>query len=200
MECPRAAEGVAVSADDGSRPSVRLPERLDRSARLGPFPSGGGAVRFLVLGGVGAILALAWGPLVWLPFLGGGLFLGVYRFEGEPVDERVLSYARWRWRRFRPSEGPTARTPGGLPGEVRLPSGDWCAGFAAGGMPVAFLPAPAAERVFRLYRDLLRGCELSVSYRSTGPPCASVDFRPGSRRLTRASWRPGRGTASFSSS
>ncbi len=174
-----------MTGTSSSGGTVPLPERLDRPGRFGPFPSGAGAVRFLVVGGVGSIIALEWGALLWLPFLGGGLFLGVYRIDGESPDERLVAYVRWRWRGLSPERPPGGPAPPDDPREAAQVDGAWCGGFVTGGLPVAFLPPADAERLFRSYRELLRTCELDLSIRVDRAPLHVRPLPPGDRSVSR---------------
>jgi hypothetical protein len=148
-------------ASEAAEPIV-LPERLDRPARFGPFPSGSDALKFLVVSAVGAVVALRFGAILWTPFLASGLLLALHRPEGQSLDERVVSYARWRWR------SGHLRTPTSGAASVRgravlaLPSGEIVAALETGGIPIAFLPPTDAQRVFDAYRQLLRRTEARV--------------------------------------
>ncbi|MGI0053181.1 MAG: hypothetical protein ACRECR_02835, partial [Thermoplasmata archaeon] len=66
--------------------TIALPEGFDRKGRLGPFPSGADALKFLLVGAVGAIVALRFGVLLWPPFLAGGFLISVHRSEGGSPD------------------------------------------------------------------------------------------------------------------
>lgn len=166
--------------DDGDRVlHVTLPEGFDRKSRLGPFPSGTDALKFLLIGAAGAIVALRFGVLLWTPFLAGGFLLSVHRTEERSLDERLARYVQWRYRR-RHHRG-TAATPAapGLihpTGPVALP--DEAVVLEAGGIPVAFLPPAEAARIFEVYRTLLRRLEGSLLLRVTSIPLTAPPFRP----------------------
>lgn len=140
-------------------PVVTLPAPVDRTLRLGPFPDARAALRFVLYVAAGAFVAVALGPVAWLPFLGGGFALTVLRPQGRALDEQLGAFVRWRlgprrsgsrgpWRPIAPS----ARA-------ARLRSGRWVAGVAAGGVPVAFLPPADARDLFDAYRRFLRANE-----------------------------------------
>lgn len=120
-------------------------------------------MRFLVLGGVGAVLALEWGTLLWLPFLGGGFLLGTFRIDGEWADERMLARLRWRFGK----RVPAARVdPGSRAARTfQTIGGELWAGLVAGGIPLAFLPAAEAEQLFAAYRDVLRRSDAAIYLR-----------------------------------
>ncbi len=163
-----------MTETDPGLPRVPLPDRLDRPARVGPFASGRDALKFLALGGFGALIALRFGALLWLPFLAAGLLLSVRRPEGESIDEQGAAYLRWRLAGEEPARGeppPTGRAPRRF---GRWPDGGACAGFSTGGIPVAFLPSQEAERLFEAYRDALRGCDLELHLRVGRAPIRLV--------------------------
>lgn len=139
---------------------VGLPEPIGRKARLGPFPSGRDALKFASYAAVGALVAGATTPVLWLPFLLVGFAVSAVRWEGKGLDGHLADYVRFRVRQRRPPR----RTPsGGAPpprGAVaRLPSGRYIAVLATGGVPIAFLPAREARGLFDAFRGLLRSLE-----------------------------------------
>ncbi|MHB8352458.1 MAG: hypothetical protein ACYDFT_07235 [Thermoplasmata archaeon] len=157
---------------------VALPEGFDRKSRLGPFPSGTAALKFLLIGAVGAVLALRFGVLLWTPFLAGGFLLSVHRSEERSLDERLVGYARWQFRRRRRrgSSSPSMGAAPNRPGHGEPP--DRAIGLEAGGIPVAFLPPSDAARIFDAYRTLLRRLEGSLLLRVTSIPLTAQPFRP----------------------
>jgi hypothetical protein len=159
-------------------PVVVLPERLDRSMRLGPFPSARAALKFVTYGAIGALLVPFAGALVWLPFLLGGFLVSVYRPEEKSPDERVLDLLRYRWRRsgaFALPPGRTGRARGSL---IRLPSGCYVAIVETRGNPVLHLPPEEMEQLFRLYRDFLRGLDVGCAFVATLAPLSAIAFEP----------------------
>ncbi|MCI4363143.1 MAG: hypothetical protein L3K13_02425 [Thermoplasmata archaeon] len=140
-----------MSSSSAATLELRLPEALLGKPRFGPFPSVTDALKFLLALALGAVVAALAGPLFWLPFVGGGFLLAVYRTDGKSVDERCGDYLRWR---FRPRHGaPTANV--GSTRTVYRCEGGFAAGVRAGGLPLAFLPVAEQEARFRAYRALL---------------------------------------------
>lgn len=152
--------------------AVTLPEGFDRRSRLGPFPSATDALKFLVVGAAGAVLALRFGLLWWTPFLAGGFLLAVHRAEDRPLDERFAEYLTWRCRRRRPGAagGPLPAADGDRPPRP--------AGLEVGGIPVAYLPPHEAERLFDSYRAFLRRVPGTLLLRVTSVPLPAGPFRP----------------------
>lgn len=140
--------------------TIPLPAPIGRRVRLGPFPSARDALKFAAYGAIGAVVAAGVGPLAWLPILGGGFLISVHKPEGRGLDERLADYVRWRVRSSRAgarfARARPATTRGGF---ARLEDGRLVGGLEAHGIPVTFLPAPEARRLFEQYLDLLRGVE-----------------------------------------
>jgi hypothetical protein len=157
---------------------IELPGRLDRSGRLGPFPSGGAALKFLLLGAIGALIALRFGPLFWTPFLAGGFLLAVHRRDGRALDEVGLDYVRFRLRRTAGRSAGRLRRSNAVSGVGRTPAGRVAAGLEAGGVPVAFLPPLEASRLFDQYRALLRSNPSSLVLRVGRVPLRADPFLP----------------------
>jgi hypothetical protein len=137
---------------------VGLPEPVHRRARLGPFPSGREALKCAGLAAVGAVIADATNPLVWVPFLGAGLFVGLVRLDGKGPDVHLADYVRWRHRRYpagRRRRPPPSRDPEG--GVAPMSGGRCGAVLRTGGVPIAFLPRRDSVGLFEAYRGLLRG-------------------------------------------
>lgn len=163
-------------------PLVELPERLDRRLRLGPFPSARDALKFLTYATSGALLAPFVSPYIWLPVVGIGFAVAVWRPEGQAVDERAFAFASWKLRRLRP-EGPmTARRANSVArsGFLRLGPGRYAAVLRSGGTPIAYLPPAELARRFDLYRELLRGMDGSFALVSTLVPLRAGTLRPAS--------------------
>jgi hypothetical protein len=159
-------------------PVVELPERLDRPGRLGPFPSGGAALKFLLVGAVGALVALRFGPLLWTPFLAGGFLLAVHRRDGRSLDEVTVDYLRFRLRRRAPA-GSGARPGTSRPcTTASTRAGRVAAGFEANGIPVAFLPPTDAARLYDQYRNLLRAHPTTLVLRVGRIPIRAAPFLP----------------------
>lgn len=142
-------------------PVVGLPERVDRRMRLGPFPSVRDALKFATYVAIGAVPAAVAGPVWWLPFVGGGFVLSVYRAEGRGLDERAADFVAYRLRARGPgSRGPPPTQGGGSAGPVlRVGPGHLVAVLSVRGLPVAFLPPAEARGVFDGYRELLTSLE-----------------------------------------
>jgi hypothetical protein len=141
-------------------PVVRMPERMDRRLRLGPFPSGRDAIKFLTYAAAGAVVAPFVSPFLWLPLVGVGFGLAVWHPDGRPIDARLLTFVHWKVRSFARGGGLNPRwsavTRHGI---VRLSSSRHAAVIRTGGCPVAYLPPTELARRFELYRDLLRATE-----------------------------------------
>lgn len=160
-------------------PRVGLPEPLDRRLRLGPFPSAREALKFATWAAVGALVASFAGAVFWLPFLGGGFLLAVYRPDGKGLDDRVGDRCAYHLRAL---AGP-ARTPatGGRPASgalARAGNGRLVAVVAAGGIPVAFLPPVESHRLFEGFRDLLAGLGEGLFLVATTEPLGAAPFLP----------------------
>jgi hypothetical protein len=170
---------------DGA-PVVRLPERMDRRLRLGPFPSARDAVKFLSYAAAGAVVAPFVSPFVWLPLVGAGFAIAVWHPEDQPIDARVLTYVLWKARSF--SRG-VALTPGSSSvtrhGVVRLSASLHAAVIRTGGCPVAYLPPVELQRRFELYRDLLRSTEGRLAMLATTAPIRAAPLLPSSSSPTR---------------
>ena len=169
-------------------PVIRLPRRIDRPVRLGPFPSARHALKFVAYAGTGAVVAGFLGALLWLPFVGVGLLVSLAR-DGKALDERAGDYLRFRWRTL----GANASTSNHRVTEgrevVRLENGRIIAVLSAHGVPTTFLPPEESRRLFDGYRAALRGLDggaLIVSHLeplapiSLGPPSAET-LVPGER-------------------
>ncbi len=160
-----------VSTPEGP-PSVALPERLDRRLRLGPFPSARDALKFVLYAAMGAFFALFTSPYIWLPIVGVGFLLSVWRPEGDALDERALAIVLWylrrRWKRGSVNEPVTA--PMLRRGLLKLSEGTIYAVIRAGGAPLAYLPPIELQRRFESYRDLLRALDGSFFWSARTAP------------------------------
>jgi len=178
-------------------PVVPLPERLDRSLRLGPFASGRDALKFLAYVAVGALLVPWIGVAGWLAFLVAGLLVSLWQPEGEGLDVRVARLVRWRLRSIgRGTRMTPGRWPSGSPRSVvPLPDGGYAAVVRSGGIPLAYLPSSDLRQRFETYRELLRTVEPSLVLLSTRAPIHRSSFFPsepspvGSERTAREGYR-----------
>jgi hypothetical protein len=179
--------------DDALPPVAGLPERLDRRLRLGPFPSGRDALKFVTYAAAGALVIPVAGAVAWLPVLCAAFAVSVWRPDGEALDERLVAVVRWRWRDLR-QEGsvtgrPGARDPRGA--VVRLSSARRAAVVRMGGIPLAYLPPTELARRFELYRTLLRTVEGGFLLRAAPAPIHARSFVPGGAApagAERAAW------------
>ena len=169
--------------DDASFGTIPLPPRLSRRMRLGPFPSARDALKFLVFAAVGAILAARIGPIAWIPFLGGGFLLSVYKDDDRGLDDRLWAYLAWRCSQRRGSgPGPPGlRVRGSV---AHLPGGPDVGVLAASGVPVAFLPPSEARRLFDQYRELLRSLDGGGVVHISHEPLDPRPFLPPNRPST----------------
>jgi len=160
-------------------PIVGLPERLDRRLRLGPFPSGREALKFVVFAAIGAVLVPVAGVGIWVVFLVAGLAVSLWRPDGIPLDARLLAVARWELRRTAPGAPMTASPdrPRGA-AVVPLAAGGYAAVVRASGVPLAYLPPAELRRRFELYRDLLRAVDGSLVVLAARAPIHAEPFVP----------------------
>ena len=163
----------------GASPAVRLPERIDRRARLGPFPSAREAARFLCYAAAGALLAPFVSPFLWLPLVAVGFLVSVWQPEGRSADAKALLYLLWRVRSFYP-RGAMSRPAAGVPrrGVVSVAPGTFAAIVRCGGCPIAYLPPAELELRFSQYREILRGLSGTVGIVGTTVPIRAADVRP----------------------
>jgi len=180
-------------------PVVALPERLDRRLRLGPFPSGREALKFVVVAAVGAVCVPFAGAEVWLVFLAAGLAVSLWQPDGISLDARLVALARWGLRRAGPGD---PMTPGaGVPGVPRgvavvpLVAGGYAAVVRGSGVPLAYLPPAELRRKFELYCELLRAVDGSVVFLAArapihaGPLVPPSDAASGPEAAARAGYR-----------
>jgi hypothetical protein len=162
-----------------SAPVIRMPERMDRRLRLGPFPSARDAVKFLSYAAAGAVVAPFVSPFVWLPLVGAGFGIAVWHPEGQPIDTRALIYVRWKGRSFFRGAALTPRSSSVTRhGVVRLSASTHAAVLRTGGCPVAYLPPAELQRRFELYRDLLRSTEGRLALLATTAPIRAAPLLP----------------------
>ncbi|MCI4335869.1 MAG: hypothetical protein L3K17_01540 [Thermoplasmata archaeon] len=164
--------------DEPLPPVVKLPAPVERPMRLGPFPSGRAALKFVLYAAAGALVALVIGPLAWVPFLGVGFLLTAYAPQGRPLDEHVGNFVRWSVRRRSPGiprrrrpRPPTGGTVARIAGDRRVVV------LGVGGVPVSFLPPDAARRLFDEYRVLLRSLDEGWFLRVGTEPLSDRPFR-----------------------
>lgn len=161
-------------------PVVRMPERVDRRARLGPFPSARDAARFLCYAAAGALAAPFVSPFLWLPVVGGGFVVSVWQPDGQPADGRAVAYLLWRIRARSGGATVSRRSkPSTRHRVVPLASGAHAAVVRAGGCPMAYLPPAALQRRFTAYRDLLRAIPGHLGLLATTVPIRDQRMRPG---------------------
>ena len=146
---------------DASDVVVWLPEKVDPRTRLGPFASGHDALKFVGWAAVGGLVAVAVGPVWWLPFLGVGAVVTIPPWAGAAPDRRLIAYLRWRFHpeTARPGTDAYRATARSVENVLELLPGRFVAMIVTGGTPVAFLPPEARREIFQAYRSLLRSVE-----------------------------------------
>lgn len=155
---------------------IPLPASLGRSLRLGPFPSGRAAAKFAGYTAVALVVATLGAPVLGLPLVGAGLVLTAYAPDGQPLDARLVRFVQWRRRRLaRRSARPGPRRRADR--LARLPDGRTVAALVTGGVPVAFLPPHAAQRLFEEYRTVLQGLDAGVFLRASVERISDRPFR-----------------------
>lgn len=163
-------------------PVVPLPGRLDRRLRLGPFPSGRDALKFLVYAGTSAVLAPTPFPFLAVPVVVVGLVVTLWRPGGEAVDSRLASRAGFLYRRWRgraPVKG--GRRPAANAAVAALGGGTFVAVVRTGGVPLAFLPPEELAVRFEQYRELLRALRPEVCWLATSARIHLRSVVPGDR-------------------
>ena len=182
-------------AEDDPLPAAEIPERLDRTMRVGPFPSGREALKFIAYAAVGALLAPVVGAVVWLGFVATGLTVTIWRPEGEGIDTRLLAMVRWRLRAPFHEARPVTAFPRRRGLTIALPSGGYAAVVRTGGLAVAYLPATELRRTFDRFRELLHAIDWGAVVLSTRAPIhasALVPAEPapvGDERAAREGYR-----------
>lgn len=156
-------------------PVVALPERMDRRLRLGPFPSGRDALKFLAYAAVGSLVALALSPPVGVGIIVLGFGVAVVRTDGRSPDQQALAYLRYR---FAPGRRGSIVTPAPVSGLARrgfvaLADGRYLAALRTAGTPMAYLPPSELTAKFDRFRELLRSdagdLALAASFLSMQP-------------------------------
>ncbi len=163
----------------GGPPVIGLPERLDRRMRLGPFPSSRDALKFVTYAALGGFLAPFTNPWVWLPVVGAGFAVSVWRPDGQAVDERAWKFLTWKVRSVSRRLASKAGLPLVRQGLLQLPSRRYVAVIRTGGTPVAYLPPEELARRFEIYRELLRSIDSSFAWLSAAVPLRAQAVRPG---------------------
>jgi len=182
---------------DALPPVVPLPERLDRTLRLGPFPSGRDALKFLSYVAIGALLVPWGGVVAWLAFVLVGLAVSVWRPEGDGIDTRAVRLLRWKLRAIREARSVTASgvRPSARRGVVALSPWGQIAVVRTGGIPLAYLPPGDLQRRFDHFRELLRGLDRSMVILASrapihvGPLLPSEPAPTGEERVAREGYR-----------
>ena len=160
-------------------PVVRLPERMDRRLRLGPFPSARDAVKFLTYAAAGAVVAPFVSPFFWLPLVGVGFGLAAWHPEGQAIDARALTYVLWKARSLSRGVAVTPRWSAVTRhGVVRLSPSRHAAVVRTGGCPIAYLPPADLVRRFEMYRDLLRSTQGRLTVLATTAPIRVAPLLP----------------------
>lgn len=160
-------------------PVIGFPERLDRRMRLGPFPSTRDALKFVTYAAVGGLLAPFTNPWVWLPVVGAGFAVSVWRPDGQAVDERAWAFLAWKVRTVNRGGTRISSFPLVRQGLLELSSHRFVAVIRTGGTPVAYLPPEELARRFERYRELLRSMDSSFAWLSTTVPIRAQTVRPG---------------------
>lgn len=185
--------------DRESPPWVAIPERLDRPLRFGPFASGRDLVKFLAAAALGSIVGLAFVPWVGLLFVALGALVALWHPDGEPLDDRLASLARWALRKTRREvavTGPAASPgPGRSRSVLEAADGRLIAIIRTGGVPLQFLPPADLARQFDLYRTLLRSLEFPITLHASAAPIFAGAVVPPDGRGTEAERDPRAGYA-----
>jgi hypothetical protein len=158
---------------------VRCPERIDRRSRLGPFPSARDAAKFLCYAAAGALLAPWVSPLLWLPLIGIGFAVSVWKPDGRAADEKAFVFACWK---FRSLAGRNRMSRRGDPltrhGVVQLAPSQYVVFVRTAGCPIAYLPPVELEQKFELYRELLRATAGQFAMLCTSTPIRVAPVLP----------------------
>lgn len=165
-------------------PWVPIPAQLGRRLRLGPFPSGRDAIKFVTAATVGAVASLLLVPWAGLPIVVGGAVVALWHPDGEPVDERLAALLQWAVRHGRSAKRMTRTdrsAPLGPGDTVTLSDGRSAAIVQTSGVPIAFLPPAELQDLFARYRDLLRSLELAWVAVATAVPIHGGSVVPAAR-------------------
>jgi len=168
-----------MEGPDAGVPMVPMPERVDRQVRLGPFPSARDALKFASYAAAGAVLAPFLSPFAWVPVLGVGFAVSVWRPDGQAIDERTAQMVLFFFRRW--TRGPLTRrepAPDGRGTVVRLLGGATVVVVRSGGMPLAYRPPSDLGALMDRFRELLRATEGPIFLRASTVPLRSAPVRP----------------------
>jgi hypothetical protein len=172
---------------ESAAPVVPFPRPVDRRLRLGPFASAKDGVKFAAYAATGALLAPFLSPFAWLPVLGVGFAVSVWRPDGEALDERAGRWAAWRLRQL---AGDRTMSPPASPPVrghfLRLGTGRYVTVLRADGTPLAYRPPTEMERVFRSYGELLRGSDGVVFVHAATVPLPAGPVTPSESAKGRA--------------
>ncbi len=161
-------------------PVATIPMPLDRRLRLGPFPRAQDAVKFVCYGAAGAVLVPFVGVVGWLPFVGAGFLLSVWRPDGQSPDERAAQWVAWRVRRLRRgapmTAGPATRSRSRR--YLRTANGAPAVVLRTHGTPIAYRPPAELVRLFGGWGAFLRAAEGSIYLRAGTAPLAAGPLRP----------------------
>jgi len=154
---------------------------------LGPFASARDALKFVTYAAAGALLAPFVSPYAWLPLLGLGFAVSVWRPDGEAVDERFGRWLGWSWRRVLGGPlTPLALRRSAADAFVRLGPGRYATLLRLSGTPVAYRPPADLERMFREYCEVLRASDGMLVMRVGTAPLRSERLLPGETPLVPA--------------
>jgi hypothetical protein len=171
-----------MDSSESEPPVVTLPERVDRQVRLGPFPSARDAVKFVCYATAGAVLAPLVSPWAWIPALGFGFVVSVWRPEGDAIDVGVarwfLFHARRGGRRML-MPAPSAGAANGV--VARLADGRAACVVRTAGTPLAYRPPEDLQTLFDRFREMLRASEGPVFVGATTVPLRAGRVRPPTR-------------------
>jgi hypothetical protein len=174
-----------MGAVESGPPTIEYPERMDRRMRLGPFPSSRDALKFITYAAAGALLSPFASPWVWLPIVGVGFVVCVWRPEERALDEWAVTYLLWRFRAL--GEGPLVKPSDDWPvvreGLLRIGRECHVAVVRTGGSPVDYLPPQELARRFELFRELLRSSDGNLSFLATTEPIRSATIHPSVRSV-----------------
>lgn len=170
-------------------PRVTVPGRLDRRLRLGPFPTGRDALKFLAYTALGVSLAPSSVPLLGAPLILVGFVVAVYKPDGQAIDERLVVFLRYALRRRRSGASPVSRRARARIGEgslLTLDDGRSASVVRTAGTPLAYLPSEELARRFDLFRGLLRSVEGELWLRADSVPIFREAVTPAGPSLTTA--------------
>jgi len=161
-------------------PVAVLPERFERRLRLGPFPSARDALKFVSYAAVGALLASISLPYLWLPIVGAGFVVSVWRPEGRSIDRRCVEYLAWCLRSLGRGGSMTrlrrsAELRGGL---LRIGPGHFVAILRTEGAPFDYLPPAELGRRFEEFRSILRGLDSGLALLVGAEPIQATRVLP----------------------